>query len=775
MKKLLALLLSFALLLTLCVGVFSAPVSAEGEDDWGDDYYGDDDWQKEGDYYFTVTDDEATIIDYTGNETYIEIPSTLGGYPVVALGGYDDGWDWNAVFRDCKNIVSITLPKTVIGIENDAFEACTKLAEFIVEAENPRYYAVDGVLFDRQEKTLRRYPAAKYNREFAIPDGIVGIADNAFAGCENLSSLTIPASVSSIGVSAFQGCKYLAKVYISDLAAWCDLRIDYNTSEAGASWIDYTGNPLCTGADLYVNGKLLTDLVIPEGVTKISKALTFGNYVMSVSIPGTLTSITGRSLASPILSTITVAKGNAAYCAANNVLYNKDKTTLVRCPRTKEGTFAIPSTITDIGVYAFANCDGITALVLDKKMTFVCDYAFWKCDNLKDVYYNGTKAQRQAIDFSTEDPDDYDDEDYDVEQAPFLMATWHYGCKFAAIATQPKNTSAKVNQKVTVSVTVTGDGLTYNWYASDVEDNGKFWRSGTKFTNVYDITLTPERVGRKVYCVVTDKYGNMVKSNTVTLGVVTTSVLELKVSLSKTAYTYNGKVQKPTVKVTDSKGNTVSSSNYTVKYDKGCKNAGTYSVAVIFEGNYSGIASLSYKINPIRIFASTSAKPAISLSKTTYTYNGKVQKPTVTVKNASGTKLTKGTHYTVTCATGCKNVGVHKVTVKMKGNYSGTKTLTFTINPAGTSVSKLTAGSKKLTVKWTKKTTQVTGYQIQYSTSKSFKSYKTKALTSYKKTSLTLTGLKAKTTYYVRVRTYKTVNGVKYYSGWSTIKYKKTK
>lgn len=163
----------------------------------------------------------------------------------------------------------------------------------------------------------------------------------------------------------------------------------------------------------------------------------------------------------------------------------------------------------------------------------------------------------------------------------------------------------------------------------------------------------------------------------------------------------------------------------------------------------------------------------ISLSKTSYTYNGKVQKPSVVVKDSKGSTISSA-HYTVTYATGRKNVGTYKVTVKMKGNYSGTKTLTFKINPVSTTV-KATAANKSLKLTIGKKATQVTGYQIQYATSKTFKSYKSKTLTGYKTTSATLSGLKAKTTYYVRVRTYKTVNGVKYYSGWSTIVSKKTK
>ena len=164
----------------------------------------------------------------------------------------------------------------------------------------------------------------------------------------------------------------------------------------------------------------------------------------------------------------------------------------------------------------------------------------------------------------------------------------------------------------------------------------------------------------------------------------------------------------------------------------------------------------------------------ITLSATSYTYDGKVKKPTVTVKDAKGNKIASS-NYTITYASGRKNVGTYKVTVKFKGKYSGTKTLTFKINPVKTTVSKLTAAKKSLKVIVTKKTTQVTGYEVQYSTNKNFKSAKIKTLTSYKKNTLSLSGLTAKKTYYVRVRTYKTVGGKKVYSAWSTAKSMKTK
>ncbi len=269
------------------------------------------------------------------------------------------------------------------------------------------------------------------------------------------------------------------------------------------------------------------------------------------------------------------------------------------------------------------------------------------------------------------------------------------------------------------------------------------------------------------------KNGSIVKKCTVCSKVASNTAIKYAKTfkLSATSYTYDGKVKTPTVSVKDSAGKTlVKDKDYTVTYASGRKNVGTYKVTVKMKGNYTGTKTLTFKINPVKI-----AKCSVKLSATDYAYNGSTKTPTVTVKNASGKSLKKGTDYTVTYASGRKNVGTYKVTVKMKGNYTGTKTLTFKINPKAASINKLTAGTKSLIVKLNRSLKQSTGYQIQYSTSKTFASYKTKKLTDYEISSTNLTGLKAKTTYYVRVRTYKTVNGKTYYSNWSTAKSMKTK
>ena len=171
---------------------------------------------------------------------------------------------------------------------------------------------------------------------------------------------------------------------------------------------------------------------------------------------------------------------------------------------------------------------------------------------------------------------------------------------------------------------------------------------------------------------------------------------------------------------------------------------------------------------------------SIKLKATSLTYNGKVRTPKVIVKDRTGKTLVKNTDYTVSYAKGRKYVGKYAVKITFKGKYSGTKMLYFTIKPKATSISSLTAGSKKFTVKWKKQATQTTGYQVQVATNKKFKkNKKTVTIKKQKTTKATVKKLKAKKKYYVRVRTYKTVkiNGksIRIYSGWSKAKTVTTK
>ena len=168
-----------------------------------------------------------------------------------------------------------------------------------------------------------------------------------------------------------------------------------------------------------------------------------------------------------------------------------------------------------------------------------------------------------------------------------------------------------------------------------------------------------------------------------------------------------------------------------------------------------------------------SATPSVKLSTSAYTYNGKVKTPGVKV-SVNGTVLTKD-NYSVSYGKGRKNVGKYTVKVTLKNDYAGSKTVSFKINPPKSAVKKLKKGKKSFTVYVKKQSKQTSGYQVQYSTSKKFKSPKTKSLTSCKKTGLKVKKLKKHKKYYVRVRTYKKVGKAKYYSSWSSAKSVKTK
>lgn len=173
---------------------------------------------------------------------------------------------------------------------------------------------------------------------------------------------------------------------------------------------------------------------------------------------------------------------------------------------------------------------------------------------------------------------------------------------------------------------------------------------------------------------------------------------------------------------------------------------------------------------PMTSEAAVKPKAKVTLSTTTYTYNGKTKKPSVKVRDNKG-KTIKKSYYKISYSSGRKNVGTYKVKVTFKKKYKGSVTKTFKIIPKKTSLSSVKDTKNSITVKWKKQSKQASGYQIQYTTDKKFKKgVKTTTVSSYKTTSKTIKKLSANKKYYVRIRTYKKVGKTKYYSGWSSAK-----
>lgn len=205
--------------------------------------------------------------------------------------------------------------------------------------------------------------------------------------------------------------------------------------------------------------------------------------------------------------------------------------------------------------------------------------------------------------------------------------------------------------------------------------------------------------------------------------------------------------------------------DYKVGSYKNNLNVGTATGVVTGINNFTGKREVEFKINPKNIYG-------LSFSDiTTKTYSTTAKMPNVTIVDKDITPnqtLVKNQDYTLTYVDNVK-VGTAGVIINGNGNYSGSKIVTFKIRPKATTLVNLKKGKKKIKVKWTKQTAQVTGYQIQYSNSSKFTKAKNVTV---KKTygTKTLTKLKGKKRYYVRVRTYKSVAGIKYYSKWSNVK-----
>ena len=188
-----------------------------------------------------------------------------------------------------------------------------------------------------------------------------------------------------------------------------------------------------------------------------------------------------------------------------------------------------------------------------------------------------------------------------------------------------------------------------------------------------------------------------------------------------------------------------------------------------FKVNYAFMDFVSYECD-CRLYRN--ADISAILSPSSYTYDGKVKTPNVVIKNTANIKLIKNNHYTVSYQSGRKDIGKYKVTIKFLDVYNNLDSITktFNINPKNTSSLKLTSLSKGFKAKWKRQTIKTTGYQLQYSKSKKFSNSKSTLIKGNKTTTKTIKNLKSHKKYYVRIRTYKKIKGVKYYSTWSKTK-----
>ncbi len=282
--------------------------------------------------------------------TSITIPNSITGIASEA-------------FIDCSSLTNITIPDSVISIGYNAFYYCRSLTSINVSNNSKNYSSIDGVLFNKDKTQIISYSAGKKETSYIIPDSVTSIADYAFDNCTRLTSITIPEGVTIIGSSAFDNCIRLTSIAIPN----------------GVTSIAYGAFNEC---------RSLTNITIPDSVTYIGAIAFYGcSSLTSITIPDSVTSVDKYAFVDCIgLTGINVSDNNKNYSSIDGVLFNKDKTEIIKYPAKKEGpNYDIPNSVTNIGTSAFYKCSSLTSITIPSGVTSIGNYTFFCCSSLKSI------------------------------------------------------------------------------------------------------------------------------------------------------------------------------------------------------------------------------------------------------------------------------------------------------------------------------------------------------------------------------------------------------
>ena len=430
-KRILSLLLS----LVMIVALFPATLTVYAATENG--------------YVYTISGNYATITDYTGSATTLKIPSTLGGYNVTAIDNraFSGSTIMTSVtipsgitrigeyaFSQCTALKTVSLPENLTSIAKGAFNKCTSLTSIVI----PNYVTSigDSAFYQSGLKSLTIGTkvnsigdSAFYKNpltSITIPKSVKTVKNNAFAYCNTAKDIYFEGYITNVGSRAFY-CQNLENVHISNVEEW-----------RNSNFEDNYANPMVIAKNIYVNGKVPTEIIIPDGATSIGKYAYYNwKEVTKVVIPESIRSIGegafqgcskitnvhitnydawcsinfGDAWSSPVLpagkiyingeipTRIKISEGTqtiktgvySGWDCLTNVELPETITTIgngafYACSGIKE--INIPNNVTSIGEYAFAYCDGLTSITIPELVTNIGQFAFAACPNVNSINFN---------------------------------------------------------------------------------------------------------------------------------------------------------------------------------------------------------------------------------------------------------------------------------------------------------------------------------------------------------------------------------------------------
>lgn len=377
----------------------------------------------------------------------------------------------------------------------------------------------------------------------------------------------------------------------------------------------------------------------------------------------------------------------------------------------------------------------------------------------------GNVAEKQEITKLPHTPSDWI---IDKEAAPGIAGSTHTECTVCHTKLETATIPAKSYINI-ANASITLSQYEYNYDGSRKTPSVTVTSpEGTTLINGKDYTITySNNINIGNATVKITGIGYYTSSKTVKFTIKTAEKVNLSsasVKLSTSTYAYNGKTKKPAATVIFNGSKLVKDKDFSVSYSNN-KNVGTATVTIKGKGNYTGSIKKTFKIK-------NNFKKSVVTGIKTKSFTGKsiTQKPTIKFNKKT---LKNGTDYTISYSNN-KKVGLATIKITGKGNYTGTITKTFKINPAKQNIQKLTSKSKSFFIDWAQKGS-ATGYEIQYATNSKFSGAKKVTVTNNKTDKKTISKLSGKKKYYVRVRSYTTVKGKKYYGAWSSTKSVTTK
>ena len=341
-----------------------------------------------------------------GNLTSVSFPSSLTSINTYA-------------FYGCEALTTVTIPSGVTSIGESAFEYCAALATVKIPGSvvniGPWAFADCTSL-----KTLTlgsgvtsignwAFMNCKSLKSVTIPDSVVYIENQAFA-YSGLTSVTIPAGASEVAENAFGGCKSLTAIQVAS----------GNPNYSSQNGVMFNKDK--TELIQYPCGKTATSYTVPSGVNAIgSSAFEYNVSLKTINIGAGVSVIDGWAFyGCESLTAIQVDADNPNFSSKSGVLFNKDATTLIKCPCAISGAYAVPSGVDFIDEWAFAECINITTVTLPSSVmyinygafqgckglksitigtgvTYISDDAFYDCNALTDVFYKGGQSDWEQI------------------------------------------------------------------------------------------------------------------------------------------------------------------------------------------------------------------------------------------------------------------------------------------------------------------------------------------------------------------------------------------